>query len=153
MSANSPTAYALLNGGYFDPYADPVDHRGITIDAIAVGLERTNRFRCQTRRPISVAEHLLRQTKFARAIMIDTALAAGFDRLDFDGVGLVDVLGYEPAQLELWSLLDDAHEGLTPWGDVPTPCKTDWMREVEGRIDVAIAKALQLGSCPPLVRQ
>jgi hypothetical protein len=130
--ANSPTAFALLGGGYFDPYADPVDHTVITIESLAVGLRHTNRFRCQTRRPISVEEHLLRQRRFARVIAPP------------------EMLGGE---LDVWALIDDAHEAFTPWGDAPTPCKTDWMRKIEANIDVAIAKALELGSCPDPIKQ
>ena len=124
---NTPTSFALLGGGYFDPYADPVDHSQISIESLAVGLQQTFRFRCQTRRPISVAEHLLRQLRFARVLAPP------------------ELLGGE---LDVWALIDDAHEGLTPWGDCPSPCKTDQMREVEGRIDIAIYKAFELGQRP-----
>jgi hypothetical protein len=128
---NSPTAFALLGGGYFDPYADPVDPARVSIDSLGVGLQQTFRFRCQTRRPISVSEHLLRQLRFARVL------------------GAVEMQG---AELDVWTLVDDAHEGLTPWGDCPSPCKTDQMREVEARIDIAIFKALGLGACPAEVK-
>jgi hypothetical protein len=129
---NSPTAFALLGGGYFDPYAEEIDHTVITVESLAVGLRCTNRFRCQTRRPISVAEHLLRQLRFAR---------------------LLAPPELRTAELDVWALFDDAHEGLTPWGDAPTPCKTEWMRGVEAKIDIAIAKALGLGTCPDEIRQ
>jgi hypothetical protein len=129
--ANSPTAFALLDGGYFDPYADPVDHTVISPESLSVGLGRTYRFRCQTRRPISVAEHLCRQLRFAR--LLAPAEMRGPD-------------------LDVWALVDDAHEGLTPWGDCPTPCKTDWMRGVERRIDIGIRKAIGLGICPDEIR-
>jgi hypothetical protein len=129
---NSATAFALLGGGYFDPYAEEIDHTVITVESLAVGLRATNRFRCQTRRPISVAEHLLRQLRFSR---------------------LLAPPELRTAELDVWALVDDAHESLTPWGDAPTPCKTEWMRGVEAKIDIAIAKALGLGICPDAIRQ
>jgi hypothetical protein len=118
---DEPTTFSLFDGTPFDPYADPVQTEGITLEILARGLERTFRFRGQTRRPISVAEHLVRQCRLTSILV-----------------------GYPDHHTLVLALLDDAHEALTPWGDVPTPCKTPWMRAVERRIDAAIFRALEI---------
>lgn len=132
-------AFSLFDGTIFDPYADPVSPDGLTLENLAMGLERTFRFRGQTRRPISVAEHLLRQMRLAAlllgrgsAVASPLTLPAHDDR--------------ETARVLLLAIIDDAHEGVTPWGDVPTPAKTPWMKTVEWRIDVAIRKSLRISS-------
>lgn len=132
-------AFSLFDGTLFNPYANPVSPVGLTLENLARGLEGTNRFRCQTRRKISVAEHLVRQMRLAALLLGRDGAACSPLTLPWDD-------SREIARVLLLAILDDAHEGVTPWGDVPTPAKTPWMKAVEGRIDVAIRKSLKISS-------
>lgn len=108
-----------------DPFA-----MALTPGALALGVESMVRFRGWTRRPITLAEHMIRVGRFAAAIAADR-----------DG----------PVREALaWGLLHDAHEPLVPWGDCPAPWKTDEMRKVERRIDVVVWDSLTRWGVLPL---
>lgn len=96
-------AFSLLDGTLFDPYAEPVQTAGITLASLALGLSRTFRFRGQTRRAISVDEHLVRQTRMT-ALLLDW-LAGG---------GPVGESYRRWSRALLLAIVDDAHEALTP---------------------------------------
>ncbi len=103
------THYQCFKGVPFYPF-DPMRSLDcITVDNIANVLSRTCRFNGRTRRFYSVAEHSL---YVARRV---------------------------PTELELYGLLHDAHEAFTGFGDVPTPVKPEFLSDMEGEIDVAIA--------------
>lgn len=94
---------------------------------LARGMASIIRFKGFTTRPIPVTEHSMRVARFA------AELAAYGSR--------------EVAYL--WGLLHDAHEVLTPWGDCPSPWKTDEMRKVEAGIDPLIWEAMRVHRVTP----
>ena len=121
MAPPTKTSFMLGSGEYFDPYAP--DPSVITLDILSRGLANTNRFKGQTTRQIAVDEHCLRVARLAGVIQQCRGLEL-------------------ESPIELAALLHDAHESLTPWGDVPSPLKTEPMRALETDIDIAVYAAL-----------
>lgn len=81
----------------------------ITVESIATALTRLPRFGGRTKRFYSVAEHSLY------------------------------VAGRLPPKFQLGGLLHDAHEAFTGFGDIVGTIKPDFMEDIEGGIDEAIA--------------
>jgi len=132
MAPPTKTSIMLVSGEYFDPYAP--DPSVVTLDVLAAGLARINRFKGQTLRAIPVGEHCMRVARLAPVVQRCRGLVV--DR-----------------PLGLDALLHDAHEALTPWGDVPSPLKTDDMRALEKSLDVVVYQAIGLPMPDPQVRQ
>jgi hypothetical protein len=82
----------------------------ITVDSIATALTRMPRYGGRTKRFYSVAEHSLY------------------------------VAGYLPIKFQLGGLLHDAHEAFSGFGDVCGTIKPDFLEDIEGGIDEAIAR-------------
>lgn len=163
MAPPTPTSIMLVTGEYFDPY-DP-DPAVINLDVLEHGLQAP-RFNNQTTRPISIAEHSMRVRRIAAELaraddsVLEQQAQAGYEAARATPsivVALTSWAALPPmarenwrlrvmvetiVPVELWALLHDAHEALTPWGDCLRPGKTDKMREVEHQVDVAIIEAL-----------
>jgi hypothetical protein len=134
----------IANGEYWD-YRNP-DPAVIDLDVLTAGMSIV-RFRGQTTRPITLAEHSLRADAWATEIWRRNADLSSSHHARTNTLGRAALVGRPPlplVSLRLHALLHDAHEPLLPWGDCPTPCKTDEMRVAEERIDAVIRQALGL---------
>ncbi len=107
--------------GRYINYARLAPH-DVDFDDIAQGLGSTIRFRGQTSRLISVAEHALRVERF--------------------GTIIAELYGVDDHHVAVCALHHDDHEAYMPWGDCPGPYKTDAMREAEAAVQAVIWEAI-----------
>lgn len=89
---------------------------------LAHGMAGVVRFKGFTSRPIPLTEHSLRVGRFAAELAAPGSKSVA----------------------RFWGLLHDTHEVLTPWGDCPSPWKTEEMKAIESSIDPLIWEAMRL---------
>ena len=107
----------VMQSGRVVNVTDPADTTTLpTLQDIAIGLSRINRYGGQTVVPWSVLDH-----SFLVAHLTNTRRAATTEAC-------------------LWALLHDWHEVLT--GDIPSPFKTDSQRELQQVLDRRLILAL-----------